>query len=176
MCNISPILPVFHALSLLALVMRSLCSVLLGRVGILGHHVLELRPQALDLAEFIADLSCKSQRSVCDEAVERIYVLLSHPQDCGSACSCFAARLPGSLRRRPRAVHAAVQSTTSHSTRRWWMPSLFLRSGQDKQLAVAGTICWTRCVKTSQPARLGSRGHACRSAFACQTISLTSTN
>jgi hypothetical protein len=166
MCNISPILPVFHVLSLLALVMRSLCSVLLGRVGILGHHVLELRPQALDLAEFIADLSCKSQRSVCDEAVERIYVLLSHPQDCGSACSCFAARLPGSLRRRPRAVHAAVQSTTSHST----------RSGQDKQLAVAVTICWTRCVKTSQPARLGSRGHACRSAFACQTISLTSTN
>jgi hypothetical protein len=70
MCNIFPILPVFHVLSLLAFVVRSLCSVLLGRVGIFGHHILELRPQALDLTELIANLSCTSQIYVCDEVVE----------------------------------------------------------------------------------------------------------
>jgi len=61
-----PSLPAFHVLSLLlAFVVRSLCSVLLGRVWILGHHVLELRPQALDLAELISNLSCTSQICVC---------------------------------------------------------------------------------------------------------------
>jgi hypothetical protein len=70
MCNIFPILHVFHVLSLLAFVVRSLCNVLLGRVGIFGHHILELRPQALDLTELIANLSCTSQIDVCDEVVE----------------------------------------------------------------------------------------------------------
>jgi len=134
MCNIPPILHVFHVLCLLALVVRSLRSVLLGRVGIFGHHVLELRPQALDLAELIADLLFACQIYVCDEVVEQMNALLSHPQDCGSVCSCFAAQLPGSLRRRPRAVHAAARSTTSHSTRRWWMPWLFLLSGKDERI------------------------------------------
>lgn len=161
MCNISTILPVFHVLSLLALVVRSLCSVLLGRVGILGHHVLELRPQALDLAELIADLSCTSQRCGCDEAVERMYVPLSHPQDCGSVCSYSAARLPGSLRRRPRAAHAAAQSTTSRLTRRWWMPSLFLLV---RAIGSGWHDLWNALCEdeTSQSARLGSRGALAR--------------